>query len=139
MSILEVVSVRYVTERSWLLPPARVLLPPFVDSRREVACVRYLRGCLFLPESGENCWSFLSPSAVGHDVGCGRRPCESPVRGHDVSLSWGYSYRRGDGCRGRYAPHLTRRGIEGSADGGLAPIKGRTESEGRCPCLPRVL
>ena len=54
-----------------------VFLPPFIDSRREVTYVTYLQGCPFLPESGENCWLFLSPSTVGHGVGRGRRPCES--------------------------------------------------------------
>jgi len=37
------------------------------------------------------------------------------------------------------APRLTRRGVEGATDGGLALVKGRTASEGRRPCLPRVL
>ena len=39
----------------------------------------------------------------------------------------------------RRALRRMRWGVEGVEDSGLSPVKGRTVSEGRCPCPPRVL
>ena len=39
----------------------------------------------------------------------------------------------------RSALRRMRWGVEGVEDSGLAPVKGRTVSEGRRPCPPRVL
>ena len=55
------------------------------------------------------------------------------------SLSCGASRRRGDGCRGVLCSALTRRGVEGTANGCFIPVKGRTTFEGGCPCLSKAL
>jgi hypothetical protein len=60
-------------------------------------------------------------------------------RARGVSLPCGISRRRGNCCRGVQCTVLMGRGVEGAADGGLALVKGRTASEGRCLCLPRTL
>ena len=58
----------------------------------------------------------------------GVRPCPvAPVNGVAIAVEV------------RRAPHQMGWGVEGVEDSGISPVKGRTVSEGRCPCPPRVL
>jgi len=72
---------------------------------------------------------------------CGRdrRPCESLT----VPWSCPYPVEPVDSMvmavEAHCASHSTRRGVEGAAVGGLAPVKSRTAFEGRRPCPLKVL
>ena len=79
-----------------------------------------------------------SPSTVEHGAGRGHCPWKSFDYVRGMSLPCGASHQCGDGCGGAQRSVLMRRDAGGAADGGLAPVKGRTASEGRRPCPPRV-
>ena len=117
------------------------LPPPFIGSRRGGVHARNVLGFVILsPNRGEQlavavavaeyceAWLWASPSSWG-----------AVDYAWDVSLPCGASGRRGDCCRAYFPLRLTGRSAEGAADGGLAPVKGRTAFEGRCPCPLKVL
>ena len=92
----------------------------------------------------------LSPNQGGQLTVAVAEHCEAWPRARPSSLeafshawnvpaSYGTSGRCGGSGRARRPLHLTGLSAEGAADGGLAPVKGRTAFEGCCPCPSRVL
>ena len=89
LSVLELIETSVNIGRVRVRPPFRCVFwpPPFIDQGGEDYTCRISTGSSLPPDPGENSWSFLSPSAVEHGVGRGRRPCESSDCAPSASVS----------------------------------------------------